>query len=172
MRYRPLQEDDAAAMDKPIIEGTKAPDFTLPGSDKKNHSLSDYLGKTVILYFYPKDDTPGCTIEAKGFGENHEKISGHNAVVLGVSRDSLASHDKFIDKFSLPFVLLSDSDEAVCKLYGVLKEKNMFGKIGVGIERTTFIIDQAGQVIKIYQKPKTEGHAEEVLAFIEALGSK
>ncbi|WP_040213687.1 thioredoxin-dependent thiol peroxidase [Clostridium polynesiense] len=150
-----------------ILEGNMAPDFTLPGSDGKDHSLTDYRGKKVILYFYPKDNTPGCTTEAIGFKENNENLSGLNAVVLGVSRDSLASHEKFITKFGLPFVLLSDTDSEVCELYGVLKEKNMFGKKSIGIERSTFIIDEEGKVIKEFRKVKVKDHMAEVLEAVK-----
>lgn len=152
-----------------INEETKAPDFELSGSDKKQHKLSDYKGKNVILYFYPKDNTPGCTIEAKGFTELNKDFINKDTVVLGVSRDSLQSHDRFIEKLGIPFVLLSDSEDIVCNLYGVIKEKKMFGKTGIGIERTTFVIDPEGTVKKIYRKPKTEGHAREVLEYISQL---
>lgn len=143
-----------------LAEGLKAPDFTLPGSDKKEHKLSDYLGKKVILYFYPRDNTPGCSRQAQDFKEAFEKFDTQNTVILGVSRDSLAAHDKFIAKYELPFVLLSDKEEVVCKLYDVLKEKNVCGKIGIGIERSTFVIDEQGVISKIYRKVKVPGHVE------------
>lgn len=154
-------------MEKLNFEGKMAPDFTLAGSDGKEHSLKDYRGKKVILYFYPKDNTPGCTNEAIAFKENTENLSGLNAVVLGVSRDSLASHEKFINKFGLPFVLLSDAESQVCELYGVLKEKNMFGKKSIGIERSTFVIDEEGKVIKEFRKVKVDGHIDEVLEAVK-----
>ncbi|SHJ80820.1 peroxiredoxin Q/BCP [Clostridium amylolyticum] len=154
-------------MEKLNFEGQIAPDFTLSGSDGKEHSLKDYRGKKVILYFYPKDNTPGCTNEAIAFKENTENLSGLNAVVLGVSRDSLASHEKFINKFGLPFVLLSDAESQVCELYGVLKEKNMFGKKSIGIERSTFVIDEEGKVIKEFRKVKVDGHINEVLEAVK-----
>lgn len=154
-------------MEKLNFEGQMAPDFTLAGSDGKEHSLKDYRGKKVILYFYPKDNTPGCTNEAIAFKENTENLSGLNAVVLGVSRDSLASHEKFINKFGLPFVLLSDAESQVCELYGVLKEKNMFGKKSIGIERSTFVIDEEGKVIKEFRKVKVDGHINEVLEAVK-----
>ncbi len=150
-------------MSKVTLEGNMAPDFTLPGSDGKNHSLKDYRGKKVILYFYPKDNTPGCTNEAIAFKENTENLKDYNAVVLGVSRDSLASHDKFINKFALPFVLLSDADSKVCSAYDVIKEKTMFGKTSLGIERSTFIIDEEGRVMKEFRKVKVANHIQEVL---------
>jgi thioredoxin-dependent peroxiredoxin len=149
--------------DSILKEGTKAPDFKLLGSDRKEHSLADYLGKKVVLYFYPKDNTPGCSLEAEAFRDNKSKLDELNTVVLGVSRDSLTSHDKFIDKFCLPFILLSDEDESVCNAYGVLKEKNMYGKKVVGIERSTFIIDEEGILMKIFRKVKVDGHIDQVI---------
>ncbi|MGY0373902.1 thioredoxin-dependent thiol peroxidase [Clostridium sp. JNZ J1-5] len=149
-----------------IKEGTIAPDFSLIGSDDKQHKLSDYKGKKVILYFYPKDNTPGCTREAESFRDNIDSFNALNTIVLGVSRDSLTSHDKFISKLNLPFVLLSDSDEKVVNLYGVLKEKTMFGKTSMGIERSTFIIDEDGIIEKIYRKVKVNGHVEDILKHI------
>lgn len=149
-----------------IKEGTIAPDFSLIGSDDKQHKLSDYKGKKVILYFYPKDNTPGCTREAESFRDNIDSFNALNTIVLGVSRDSLTSHDKFISKLNLPFILLSDSDEKVVNLYGVLKEKTMFGKTSMGIERSTFIIDEDGIIEKIYRKVKVNGHVEDILKHI------
>ncbi len=143
--------------------GNLAPDFSLMGSDGKEHKLSDYRGKKVILYFYPKDNTPGCTTEACDFRDNINKIDTLNTVVLGVSKDNLNSHNKFIEKFNLPFLLLSDEEQVVCKLYDVIKEKNMYGKKVLGIERSTFIIDENGNLIKEFRKVKVKGHIEEVL---------
>ena len=140
-----------------------APDFTLMGSDGKNHSLSDYKGKKVILYFYPKDNTPGCTTEACDFRDNINEINNLNAVVIGVSKDNLNSHNKFIEKFNLPFLLLSDEEKTVCNLYDVIKEKNMYGKKVLGIERSTLIINEDGILIKEFRKVKVKGHIEEVL---------
>lgn len=143
--------------------GNLAPDFTLVGSDGKEHKLSDYRGKKVVLYFYPKDNTPGCTTEACDFRDNIHEITNLNAVVLGISKDNLNSHNKFIQKFNLPFVLLSDEDKVICNLYDVIKEKNMYGKKVLGIERSTFIIDEDGKLIKEFRKVKVKGHIEEVL---------
>ncbi len=143
--------------------GNLAPDFTLMGSDGKEHKLSDYKGKKVVLYFYPKDNTPGCTTEACDFRDNINEITNLNAVVLGISKDNLNSHNKFIEKFNLPFILLSDEDKVVCNLYDVIKEKNMYGKKVLGIERSTFIIDEDGNLIKEFRKVKVKGHIEEVL---------
>ncbi|WP_300382202.1 thioredoxin-dependent thiol peroxidase [Clostridium sp.] len=143
--------------------GNLAPDFTLIGSDGQEHKLSDFRGKKVILYFYPKDNTPGCTTQACDFRDNIEPITDLNAIVIGISKDTLSSHNKFIDKFNLPFLLLSDEDKTVCALYDVIKEKNMYGKKVLGIERSTFIIDEKGILVKEYRKVKAKGHVEEVL---------
>ena len=148
---------------KSLEKGMIAPDFTLMGSDNKEHKLSDYRGKRVILYFYPKDNTPGCSLEAQDFKNYNQKFIDNNTVILGVSRDSLKSHDKFITKYDLPFILLSDENEEVCKLYGVLKEKNMFGKKVFGIERSTFVIDKDGKIEDVYRKVKVKGHVESLI---------
>ena len=140
-----------------------APDFKLKGSDGKEHSLNDYKGKNIVLYFYPKDNTPGCTTEACDFRDNIEVFHDLNATILGISKDSLASHDKFIKKLGLPFILLSDEDESVCKLYDVIKEKNMYGKKYMGIERSTFIIDKEGCLVEEFRKVRVKGHIEKIL---------
>jgi peroxiredoxin Q/BCP len=155
--------------DNILKEGLKAPNFNLIGSDKLNHSLSDFSGKKVILYFYPKDNTPGCSIEAQDFRDNIKAFEEINSVVIGISRDSASSHDKFIDKYCLPFLLLSDENQVACDLYGVLKEKTMFGKKAIGIERSTFIIDEDGIIRKIYRKVKVDNHVKTVLEQISAL---
>ena len=139
------------------------PEVSLMGSDKKEHSLSEYKGKKIVLYFYPRDNTPGCSTEACDFRDNNSVISDMNAIVIGVSRDSLKSHDKFIEKFNLPFLLLSDEDETLCNLFGVIKEKNMYGKKVMGIERSTFIINEEGVLVKEYRKVKVKGHIDTVL---------
>lgn len=143
--------------------GDMAPDFELPGSDGKTHKLSDYRGKKVILYFYPKDNTPGCTTEACDLRDNFKTIGDLNTIILGISKDNLNSHNKFIEKFNLPFVLLSDEDKTVCSLYDVIKEKNMYGKKVMGIERSTFLIDENGLLIKEYRKVKVKGHVEAII---------
>lgn len=143
--------------------GSLAPDFNLMGSDGETHSLSDYRGKKVILYFYPKDNTPGCTTEACDFRDNINEISNLNAIVIGISKDNINSHNKFIEKFNLPFLLLSDEEKVICNLYDVIKEKNMYGKKVLGIERSTFIIDENGVLVKEFRKVKVKGHIEEVL---------
>lgn len=140
-----------------------APDFKLMGSDGKEHSLSDYKGKNIVLYFYPKDNTAGCTTEACDFRDNIQKFHDLNAIILGVSRDSLVSHDKFITKLSIPFLLLSDPDETVCKLYDVIKEKNMYGKKYMGVERSTFLINKEGILIEKFRKVRVKGHIEKIL---------
>ena len=145
-----------------LEEGMKAPNFTLMGSDEKEHSLSDYLGRKVILYFYPRDNTPGCSKEAEAFRDAFETFDAQNAVILGISRDTIASHNKFIAKYNLPFVLLSDRDETVCKLYDVLKEKTLYGRTSIGVERSTFLINEEGVLTKIYRKVKVAGHVDDV----------
>lgn len=152
-----------------IKEGKLAPDFILPTSDGKNISLSDFRGKKVVLYFYPKDMTPGCTTEACDFRDAHTEFLHLNAVILGVSRDLVSKHEKFVNKYELPFLLLSDEKGEVCQQYGVLKEKTMFGKTYLGIERSTFIIDDQGILIKAYRKVKVKEHVKEALQFIQEM---
>ena len=149
-----------------LTEGNQSPDFTLTGSDKTPHSLSDYRGKKVVLYFYPKDNTAACNLEAEAFRDHSQTFQDKNAIILGVSRDSLASHDKFIEKLKLPFILLSDPEEKICNLYEVMKEKNMYGRKFIGIERSTFLIDEEGNLSKIFRKVKVKGHVETILALI------
>lgn len=150
-----------------LSEGEVAPDFTLPSSDKRNISLSDYLGqKNVVLYFYPKDDTPGCTTEACDFRDNLARLSQSDTVVLGVSKDNLKSHDKFIQKHKLPFLLLSDEGLEVIQKYDSWQEKSMYGKKYMGVERNTFLIDKKGVIRKIWHKVKVKGHVQEVLKAI------
>lgn len=143
--------------------GAKAPSFDLMSDEGKKVSLKDFAGKKVVLYFYPKDDTPGCTKEACSFSENYKRLQKAGAVVLGVSADSVASHQKFKNKFKLGFPLLSDPDKDVIEKYGVWKEKSMYGKKYMGIERTTFIIDEQGKIAHIFPKVKVDGHTDEVL---------
>lgn len=147
-----------------IQTGSKAPSFKLAGSDGKTHSLADYAGKTVVLYFYPKDDTPGCTKEACGFRDQHDQIKQKNTVVLGVSRDSVDAHNRFIEKYKLPFILLSDPDAQVMRSYGAFGKKMMYGKEVEGVIRSTVVIGPDGKVIKHWAKvPKAETHPESVL---------
>lgn len=148
-------------------EGKKAPDFKAVSHEGKEVSLKDFKGQDrIVLYFYPKDDTPGCTVEACAFRDNIKKIESKGAVVLGVSPDDTKAHNKFIDKFKLPFVLLSDIDKEICKAYGVWVKKSMYGREYMGVARTTFIIGKEGKIEKVYEKVKPEGHASEVLEFL------
>ncbi|MGH7740451.1 MAG: thioredoxin-dependent thiol peroxidase [Candidatus Eiseniibacteriota bacterium] len=150
----------------PVI-GRTAPDFSLPSTTGENVSLRQFKGKqTVILYFYPKDDTPGCTKEACDFRDFAADFEKHHAVILGVSTDTLESHQHFREKRKLPFPLLSDADATVSKQYGVYKQKNLYGKKYLGIERTTFVIDRTGRVAQIYPKVKVEGHIQDLLEFV------
>src|SRR3989338_581714 len=150
-----------------LKEGAKAPEFTLPSSTGKEISLKDFKGKNrVVLYFYPKDDTPGCTVEACSFRDGIKKIEAEGTVVLGISPDGVSSHNKFIEKFKLPFILLSDEDKKVCEAYGVWVKKSMYGKEYMGVARTTFVIGKDGRIEKIFEKVKPEGHTDEVLSFV------
>jgi len=153
-------------MEKILKENDLAPDFTLPDETGQQHSLSDYKGKTVVLYFYPKDDTPGCTKEACSFRDNFSEITSKGAIVIGISKDSPKSHEKFKIKYNLPFLLLADENAKVIKLYNCWGTKNMYGKMVEGTLRKTFIIDKDGKIKKIFEKVTPEGHAEEILKFI------
>lgn len=151
-------------------EGDKAPDFNVPASSGTNVTLKDFKGKqNVVLYFYPKDDTPGCTVQACGFRDLSKDFAKKGAVILGVSPDSVDSHGKFIKKFSLPFTLLSDTQKKICEDYGVWVEKSMYGRKYMGVERTTFVINKEGTIAKVYEKVKPQGHNEEVLEFLKTL---
>jgi len=153
-----------------LKEGSKAPSFTLESDEGKKISLKDFLGKKVVLYFYPKDDTPGCTKEACSFTENLGSVTKAGAVVLGVSADSVESHKKFKEKYGLTFPLLSDPDREVIEKYEVWKEKNMYGKKSMGIERTTFVIDSEGKIAHIFPRVKVDGHTQEVLEKLKSTG--
>jgi peroxiredoxin Q/BCP len=150
-------------------EGAKAPDFSAVAHDGSQVKLSAFKGRPVVLYFYPKDDTPGCTIEACGFRDTHAQFGRHKAVVLGVSPDSPQSHVKFRKKFGLPFTLLADEDHALAEKYGAWREKSMYGKSFMGIARSTFVIDAAGRIAKTFTTVKPAGHEQEVLAALAAL---
>ena len=150
----------------------KVADFTLQDDSEKTIHLKGFAGKPVVLFFYPKADTPGCTIEACGFRDQFKKIQNTGAIVLGISRDTPKAQKKFREKYDLPYPLLADVDEAVCKQFDVLKEKNMYGKTVIGIERTTFLIGPDQRLLKIFPKVKPEGHAEEVLATLKGLPSR
>jgi thioredoxin-dependent peroxiredoxin len=148
--------------------GDKVPDTSIPDQDGQPVSLKDFRGKPVVLFFFPKADTPGWTVEACGFRDQFEKLQRAGAVVLGISKDSPKAQKKFQDKYSLPYPLLADEDKKLCEAFGVLKEKNMYGRTTLGIERTSFLIDEQGRVKKIFPKVKSEGHAEEVLAALRS----
>ena len=143
--------------------GTKAPEFTLPDQDGNMHSLEDYKGKKVILYFYPKDNTAGCSQQACGYSENAPQFSEKGAVILGVSKDSVASHRKFADKYNLGFTILSDPERQVIEAYDVWKEKKLYGKVSMGVVRTTYLIDENGIIVKANDKVKAAEDAEKML---------
>jgi thioredoxin-dependent peroxiredoxin len=147
--------------------GDTAIEFTFEAANGKSISLSDFRGKNVILFFYPKDDTPGCTKEACDFRDSFHSFSDLNTVIIGVSRDPISSHKKFTTKYQLPFFLVSDTNGDVCQKYGVLKEKNMFGKTSIGIERTTFVLDTNGTIVKVYPKVKVKDHVTKVFQFVK-----
>ena len=149
-----------------VTIGQKAPDFTLCDKDGNTVSLSDFAGKKVVLYFYPKDNTPGCTRQACAFAGAYGKFQERGVVVIGVSRDSVASHAKFAEKYSLPFVLLSDPDLEAIQAYGVWQEKKLYGKVSMGVVRTTFLIDENGRIEAIMPKVKPDTNAEEILAML------
>ena len=148
--------------------GTKAPDFTLPDKDGQNVSLSDFAGKKVVLYFYPKDNTPGCTRQACAFAGAYEAFRTLDAVVIGVSKDSAASHRKFAEKYNLPFLLLSDPELTVLQAYGVWQEKKLYGKVSMGVVRSTFIIGSDGMIEKVMPKVKPDTNAADVLSYLQA----
>jgi thioredoxin-dependent peroxiredoxin len=149
-----------------VEKGKQVQDFTLPANSGESVSLSDYKGKNVVLYFYPKDMTPGCTTEACDFRDQHEKFEDLDAVILGVSPDPVESHEKFINKYDLPFLLLADENHEIAEQFGVWKLKKNFGKEYYGIERSTFIIDKEGNLAEEYRKVKVEGHVEAALEYI------
>lgn len=149
-----------------LKEGMKAPTFKVSASNGKTLSLQDFKGQRVVLYFYPKDDTPGCTVEACGFRDAYKKIEKTGAVILGVSSDSVKSHEKFIGKYDLPFLLLADEEKEICKAYDVWVRKSMYGREYMGVQRSTFIISPDGKIEKIYPKVDTKIHDQEVLKYL------
>jgi len=149
--------------------GKSVPSFTLPATGEKQISLSDFKGEKLVIYFYPKDSTPGCTTEGQDFRDNYLKFKQAGSDILGVSRDSVASHEKFKAKQAFNFDLISDPDEQLCEIFSVIKEKNMYGKKHMGIERSTFLIDENGILRQEWRKVKVAGHVEEVLAAVKAL---
>jgi peroxiredoxin Q/BCP len=151
--------------------GTKAPAFTLKDQDGKSVKLKDYAGKPVVLFFYPRDDTPGCTKEACAFRDRYAEIQATGAVIFGISTDSAESHVKFREKFNLPFPLLVDENHAMCEKYGAYREKNMYGKKSMGIQRSTYVIDAAGKIVKVYKRVQVDGHDQQVLDVLAGLES-
>ena len=149
-----------------LQEGMRAPVFTLADKDGKMVSLSDFLGKKVVLYFYPKDNTPGCTRQACAFAAAYSEFEKKNAVVIGISKDSVASHEKFAEKYNLPFILLSDPELQAIQAYGVWQEKKLYGKTSMGTVRTTFIIDEQGKIMKVMPKVNPDINAAEVLEIL------
>ena len=146
--------------------GMKAPQFTLPDKNGNAVSLSDFLGKKVVLYFYPKDNTSGCTRQACAFALKNSEIESKNAVIIGVSKDSVNSHMNFATKYDLPFVILSDTELTAIKAYGVWQEKKLYGKVSMGVVRTTFLIDEQGNILKVMPKVKPDANADEILALL------
>ena len=146
------------------------PDFTLPATGDQTVRLKDLRGQNVVLYFYPKDSTPGCTTEGQDFRDQHKAFTKANTIVFGISRDSIRSHENFKSKQNFPFDLLSDSEEEVCKLFDVIKPKNMYGREVIGVERSTFLIDATGKLRREWRKVKVAGHVDEVLAAAQELG--
>ena len=146
--------------------GTKAPEFTLSDKDGSAVSLSDFLGKKVVLYFYPKDNTPGCTRQACAFAASYETFKAKDVIVIGISKDSAASHLKFAQKYDLPFILLSDPELRAIQAYGVWQEKKLYGKVSMGVVRTTFLIDEQGNIEKVMPKVKPDTNAAEILTYL------
>ena len=145
-------------------EGAKLKNFKGEMTGNKNFDLSDYKGQNIVIYFYPRDNTPGCTSEGEDFRDNYKKFKKKNTQIFGVSKDTIKSHEGFKDKFKFPFDLISDSEEKICKIFDVIKEKSMYGKKYMGIERSTFLIDSNGKLIEEWRKVKVKGHVEEVLS--------
>jgi len=151
------------------MPGTKVPDFSIPATGEATFRLSDHLGHPVVLYFYPKDNTPGCTTEGADFRDLHKQFAKLGAVVAGVSRDSIKSHEGFKEKMAFPFPLLSDADEKLCTQFDVIRMKNMYGKKVRGIERSTFLVGADGKLVREWRKVRVDGHAAEVLAAVKEL---
>lgn len=152
-----------------VVVGKKVPKFEALLDNNKTFKLSETKGKNLVLYFYPKDSTPGCTKEGEDFRDQNKNFIEHNTIVIGVSRDSVGSHEKFIGKYNFPFNLISDEDEKVCNLFDVIKEKNMYGRKYMGIERSTFLIDENGMLVKEWRKVKVKGHVDDVLEAVKEI---
>lgn len=148
--------------------GQKAPDFSLPDQDATMYSLSQFQGKKVVLYFYPRDNTPGCTRQANAFKRAYDDFMQKNVVIIGVSKDSQSSHKKFIEKYELPFILLSDPELTAIRAYDVWKEKKLYGKVSMGVVRSTYIIDEAGVIEKVYEKASPDTNATDILSYLSA----
>lgn len=166
-----MDEELTVAEESPLALNETIPEFSAPMTGDQTFKLSDYRGKQLVLYFYPKDNTPGCTTESIHFRDLHDEFKGANSEIFGISRDSIRSHEGFKEKLGLPFELISDPDETVCNLFGVMKIKNMYGKKVRGVERTTFIIDADGRLVKEWRGVKVPGHIAEVLEFVKAKAS-
>ena len=151
------------------VIGKKVPAFKLPATGDKELGLADFKGRKLVIYFYPKDDTPGCTTEGQGFRDHYEAFRKAGAEIVGVSRDSVASHEKFKAKHDFPFDLISDPDETLCNIFDVMKEKNMYGRKYMGVERSTFLVDEKGVLRQEWRKVKVPGHVEAVLEAVKAL---
>lgn len=149
-----------------LEKGVKAPDFTLPDKEENRVSLSGFLGKKVVLYFYPKDNTPGCTRQACAFAGSYEAFKSRDVVVIGISKDSAASHARFAAKYGLPFILLSDPELQAIKAYDVWQEKKLYGKVSMGVVRTTYVIDEQGMIERVMPKVKPDTNASEILAYL------
>ncbi|MFJ7566661.1 peroxiredoxin [Herminiimonas sp. NPDC097707] len=162
-------DQDIAVAERPSALNRNVPDFSAAMTGNQTFQLSDYKGKRIVLYFYPKDNTPGCTTEGIQFRELYSQFQAANAEIFGVSRDSIRSHEGFKEKLALPFELISDPDETLCTMFDVMKMKNMYGKKVRGIERSTFIIDESGKLVKEWRGVKVPGHIDEVLEFVKAL---
>ncbi len=147
----------------------QSPALPATGTESGQLSLSDLQGQAVVVYFYPRDNTPGCTKQGEGFRDHHEAFADHNCLIVGVSRDSLASHEKFAAKYQFPFPLIADPDETLCRQFDVIKEKNMYGKKVMGVERSTFLFDRNGRLVREWRKVKVPGHVEEVLEAVTQL---
>ena len=149
--------------------GKPVPEFQRPANGGRDISLSSLKGKNIVIYFYPKDNTPGCTKEGEGFRDAYPEFQAHDTEILGVSKDSVKKHENFAAKYNFPFPLLADEDETLCRIFDVIKEKNMYGRTFQGIERSTFVIDKAGNLAQTYRKVKVKGHVDEVLNFVKSL---